>query len=94
LVDNDPSRFAVEFKVDIANQEIGFSLIVQLYAIFLTKGVTVTDEFINSEIATRNASAIVFPYMRMYITNFCQNSGFNPQIMPGYNFTHLVRAPE
>ena len=38
---------------------------------------------------TRNAPAILFPYLRAYITNLTSLSGIQPIILPTYNMTGI-----
>lgn len=87
--ENSENIFGLHFTVKLNDDSDNFNLNVEAFAEFIVKGVIVNDEFTDSKLVTANAPAIVFPYLRSYITNFCQNSGFNPIILPGFNFNNV-----
>jgi len=79
--------FGIIFSIKIENEEKTFAFSMEFVAHFITINVEITDDFIKGTFVTGNAPAIVFPYIRAYITNFFQNSGYNPIILPAFNFT-------
>ena len=37
-----------------------------------------------------NAPAIAFPYVRVFISNITLNAGYNPIVLPSFNFIKLA----
>lgn len=90
-IEENLSLFGLLFEVCLVNESKSFSLEIEAYAEFMTTGIEIDDDFMTSGLVTGNAPAIVFPYLRTFITNFCQNSGFNPIILPGFNFKAVTQ---
>jgi len=38
-----------------------------------------------------NAPAIAFPYLRAFVSNLTMNSGYNPIILPTFNFVQIAQ---
>lgn len=91
---NDPSaaenRFAVVLKISLMNKENTFKFKAQATAHFETSE-KITKEFGDSPFARINAPAIAFPYIRTFISNFTLNSGYNPIMLPSFNFVELAK---
>jgi preprotein translocase subunit SecB len=92
--EEDTALFALHFEVELINESKSFSLSIEAFAEFHTIDVKVDEDFIKTSLVTGNAPAIVFPYLRTFITSFCQNSGFNPIILPGFNFNQVTPIEE
>lgn len=80
------NKFSVHFLLNLKNKN--FDLTVNSVAIFLTD-IKLDSNFIDSDFCNINAPAIAFPYIRAYISNLTLNSGFNPIILPSFNFVNL-----
>lgn len=50
----------------------------------------ITDEFIRGNFPNVNAPAIVYPYIRAYISNLTVNGGYPAIIIPAVNFQYLA----
>ncbi len=86
IKDEELNKFAVHFLLNLKNKN--FDLAVNSVAIFLTD-VKLESEFLDSAFCNINAPAIAFPYIRTYVSNLTLNSGFNPIILPSFNFVNL-----
>jgi preprotein translocase subunit SecB len=89
-LENDDFVFGILFMIELSNESKTFSLKLDAFSDFRTTDLKVDDDFLKSQLVKGNAPAIVFPYIRAFITNFCQNAGFNPIILPGFNFTKVI----
>jgi len=85
--EDEPNKFIVRFDVDLTSG--GASLSLEYTGLFETKD-EITDEFRKSHFITANAPAIVFPYLRSFITTFTVNAGLPPIILPTINFQALT----
>lgn len=47
----------------------------------------ITQEFKDSHFPRVNAPAIAYPFLRAFVNNFFINAGYNPVLLPTYNFT-------
>lgn len=78
-----------EFTVNLTlkvNDETN-KLMIELNAIayFLSEDI-IDESFKESHYVQINAPAIVFPYLRAYISNLTIGAGFNPIVLPTLNF--------
>lgn len=53
----------------------------------------ITDEFKNSNFPRVNAPAIAYPFLRAFVNNYFVNAGYNPVLLPTYNFTKFSKRP-
>lgn len=82
----ESNRFSITFLLKLENKNFKFS--VSAVAQFLTNEV-LNKDFLDSSFCYINAPAIAFPYLRTYVSNITLNSGFNPIILPSFNFVSL-----
>lgn len=87
------SSFSVIFNVSLNNQANGFKLSLKAKAIFTTTDL-IDNQFLESHFAKVNAPAIAFPFVRSYIANFTINSGYNPIMLPAFNFQAMNKLAE
>ena len=87
--DKDSTAFGIQFEI-ILKQSDNFYLDIRAIAHFLTDK-PYSQEFLDSDFVHVNAPAIAFPYIRTFISNFTLNSGYNPVILPPYNFVEMYR---
>ena len=88
--DENLNEFIVNFYIKIENSEKTFQLKLKAIAQFSTKE-DVTDEFKKSPFIEINAPAIAFPYVRTFISNLTLNMGYNPILLPIFNFVELSK---
>ncbi len=84
--DDESNKFSINFCLELENKNFKFS--VNAVAQFLTNE-SLDNEFLDSSFCYINAPAIAFPYIRAYVSNLTLNSGFNPVILPSFNFVNL-----
>lgn len=93
--EEDKNDFLIHFKLDIKaplpeeNDDDGV-LKVDFIARFSSKE-PITQEFKDSNFPRVNAPAIAYPFIRAFVNNFFINSGYNPVLLPTYNFTKSVQ---
>lgn len=86
IKDEKSNKFSITFILQLENENFKFS--VNAVAQFLTTEV-LESNFLDSSFCYINAPAIAFPYLRSYVSNITLNSGFNPIILPSFNFVNL-----
>ncbi len=86
--DNIEDYFGVSFDVTVENKETTFKLAFTFLGNFKVQGVELNEEIMENHPYFRfSAPAIIFPYIRSFITSFSSNAGFSPVILPSINFT-------
>jgi len=80
------NSFCVKFIMKFTDKEEIINFSIEANAIFETS-LPVTDDFLASDFAKLNAPAISFPFLRAFISNFTLNAGYNPIILPAFNFS-------
>mgnify|MGYP000473183207 CR=1 FL=1 len=90
LVEKDGNQFAVIFEIGLSNKRKTFKFKVRASAHFESSE-KLTEDFINSPFARINAPAIAFPYVRAFISNFTLNCGYNPVMLPSFNFVEMAK---
>lgn len=84
------NEFHINFVLILSNSEKTFNLDLNVVAQFRTKE-QITDEMKKSPFFEINAPAIAFPYVRTFISNLTLNMGYNPIILPTFNFVELSK---
>ena len=80
--------FAIFFDLTLENQDKGFLVQIKTTALFETdKDIDV--EFRDSSFVKISAPAIAFPYIRTFISNLTLNAGYEPIILPSFNFVKM-----
>ena len=79
--------FELEFVIEI--YDINFDIALEMLFLFETEA-EITENFKLSNFPKINAPAIVFPYVRAFISNFTLQAGFEPIILPSINFVKLA----
>ncbi len=80
-------KFNIIFTMSLENND--FKLKLKAVAQFSTDQ-DIDEEFIQSPFVKINAPAIAFPYVRTFISNLTLNSGYNPIVLPAFNFVKLA----
>ncbi len=86
--EDEAKKFVVKFDV-VLTSDNGVSISLEYVGLFETE-VEITDEFQQGKFVTVNAPAIIFPYLRSFITTFTVNAGLAPVILPTINFQALA----
>ena len=95
LKDSHKDYFGVLFNVVVENKDTGFNLNFEFVGNFKVNGIDVDLEVIEKHPFFRqSAPAIVFPYIRSFITSFSNNAGFAPVILPSLNFSEAKKEKE
>lgn len=92
MAEND---FFIHFKLDLKapfsyNTDDDGVFEIDFIARFQSK-IPITQEFKDSNFPKVNAPAIAYPFIRAFVNNFFVNSGYNPVLLPTYNFTKSVQ---
>lgn len=88
--DKDLNEVNINFHIKIENSKKTFSLNLKAIAQFSTKE-EITEELKKSPFFEINAPAIAFPYVRTFISNLTLNMGYNPILLPTFNFVELSK---
>jgi preprotein translocase subunit SecB len=87
--EDDTKQFKVTIEV-LANTNTGVKVRVLCVGVFSVDG-EIDEEFKNSDFVNLNAPAILYPFVRSFITNISTNSGFSPIIIPAVNFSEAKK---
>jgi len=79
-------EFSVTFKLVVTDELNKLSIEMSAIAFFATAD-SIVEDFKDSNFVRINAPAIVFPYLRAYISNLTVGAGFSPIVLPTLNFT-------
>jgi preprotein translocase subunit SecB len=81
------NKYIIEFNLHLLNadNEENFDLKIKAIGVFKTEE-TITKEFKDSDFVKINSPAIVFPYLRSFVTTIISNSGYHTVILPAFNF--------
>ncbi len=90
MSETDENQFAVIFEIGLANKRKTFKFKLKATAHF-ESGEKITSNFATSPFARINAPAIAFPYVRTFISNFTLNIGYNPVMLPSFNFVEMAK---
>lgn len=91
LGEADHQLFAIIFDLHLKNKKKGFKLDIEAIAHFHISE-PVGESFKDSPFMLVNAPAIAFPYLRAFLSTFMLNAGFEPIMLPSYNFTKFIEA--
>lgn len=86
---DEPKKFAIAFDFNLKSDDGLFKLNIKTISPFETDS-EITEGFKESNFPKINAPAIVFPYIRTYVSNLMLNSGFHPINLPSINFVKIV----
>jgi preprotein translocase subunit SecB len=87
--EDNPNTFGIIFHFSLQSKSKKFKLKLMATAHFATSDV-IDDIFKKSPFIEVNAPAIAFPYIRTFISNLTLNSGFDPIILPAFNFVQIA----
>jgi len=84
------NQFAIVLEIGLTNKRKTFKFKTKATAHFEASE-KINENFANSPFARINAPAIAFPYVRTFISNFTLNSGYNPIMLPSFNFVEMTK---
>lgn len=87
LKEDKDNYFGILFTVIVQNTDETIKLDFDFLGHFEVKNIQLDDNNLETNtILKSSAPAIIFPYIRAFISNFTINAGFNPIILPAINF--------
>lgn len=86
--DVEKNNFVIIFQIILENKEKNVFIRVEAHNHFEINQ-EITKEFENSAFINVNAPAIAFPYVRAFISNLTLNAGYDPIILPSFNFVKM-----
>lgn len=88
--DEDNKSFITEFTISLSSKEESFKLDL-IYTGFFKTSNEINEEFRTSQFPLVNAPAIVYPFMRSFVSTVSVNAGLNPVLLPTINFQETYR---
>lgn len=88
-INEDKKIFLIEFNLSIASDR--FTLKVVFKGMF-SNSFEIDKDFLDSQFVTLNAPAIVFPFLRSFVTTLTSNAGYQPIILPAINFAKALKS--
>lgn len=82
-----PSSFNVLFDFELFDDS-GYKLNLKYEGVFETSA-DVDDSFMSSQWPQVNGAAILYPFMRAFVSTVTVNSGFDAAIIPSVNFQKM-----
>jgi preprotein translocase subunit SecB len=90
LVTNDKNLFQTIIYIQVPQPKSKVKLDVKLLGTFYSKDQEINDEFMNSPFVKINSPAILFPYIRAFVSSFMATAGYPSPILPAINFAHSL----
>lgn len=87
--DGSTKEFSVVIVIELHSEKEKFHIKVEAIGDFIADG-EIDDEFMKGPFVNVNAPAIIYPYVRSFISNLTLNGGYNPLILPTVNFVALA----
>lgn len=87
-LDRENKRFVLHLEVKVFNEENTLSIVFKVIAYFIYEG---DDEDKVKRFLGQNAPALVFPYIRAFVTNLTALSGIPPLVLPTLNLAQVGR---
>ncbi len=86
FADGAPHNYGVRFVVEFSKDEHSTPFMQLVAEGEFSTDVEIDEKFKKSLLVTLNSPAIVFPYIRSFITMFTSSAGYTPIILPTLNF--------
>lgn len=85
---DDPAYFAIIFAINIFDKEDNFRCNFDFIGHFEVQGENITQDTLRTNPFFRvSAPAIVFPFIRSFVSTLTMGFGFKPLILPSINFS-------
>ena len=91
---NLPDAFHLTLQSDLYFPDTNFKLEVELMGVFACQDMEVNELFMNSTFVQVNAPAILYPYLRAFISSFMATAGYQAPIIPAINFAQFLNQPK
>jgi len=88
-VDKQENIFHICFDFELVANS-GYKLNLKYIGCFETD-IGIDENFADSSWPQINGAAIVYPFLRAYVSNLTVNSGYDPAIIPSINFQQMYR---
>ena len=88
--ESESKGFGIVFHIGLNSKPKDFKMKITAVAHFSTTE-DIDDDFKNSMFVSVNAPAIAFPFVRAFISNLTLNSGYDPVILPSFNFVKFSK---
>lgn len=85
------TSFRITLSLDLYFPDSKFILKVDLAGIFACQNLVIDDDFMNASFARINAPAILYPYLRAFVSSFMATAGFKTPILPSINFAQSLQ---
>jgi len=86
--DDSDNFFLIKFDITTGSKEVELNM--EFQALF-NSDEKVTEDFLNSHFASVNCPAIVYPYLRSFVSTLTLNAGYEPIMLPTINFVALAK---
>lgn len=77
--------------LDIDQKNVSHKMEIKFIALFRTDE-SIKSDFRNSDFPKVNAPAIAYPFLRSFIGTFLLNGGFEPVLLPSFNFSEAAKS--
>lgn len=93
--DDNEHYFVLQFKLSITSVDDPepFKMELEYYGSFTTEQ-PIDEEFKQSHFPHVNAPAIVYPYLRSFVSTFTLNAGVNTPLLGTINFLRIFQEKE
>lgn len=91
--DERDRNYSITFECKVRDKNNFLDLSMKCTGVFETE-IPISEDFKNSSFVKTNSPAIVFPFIRSFITTVTANAGIPPVILPAFNFTKKVPVPQ
>lgn len=85
--ENPSNHFSVLFDFQLHDSS-GYELNLEFEGLFETEDV-VDEEFMNSSWPQVNGAAIVYPFLRAFVSTLTINAGYDAAVIPSVNFQQM-----
>lgn len=95
-VEDSPHSYVLimEVKMEVspaeADDKQSFPLRVSCAGLFSSTE-EITEEFMQSSFVKISSPAILFPYLRAFVTTLTANAGYGPLVLPTFNFVAMAQ---
>ncbi len=84
--EEEAKSFVIYFEISLPVED---KLLYISYIATFTTSKEVDNEFKESHFPSVNAPAIAYPYLRAFVSQFLLLSGYEPQMLPTFNFVKM-----
>jgi preprotein translocase subunit SecB len=85
------SSFHITLSLELFFPDSKFKLKIDLLGLFTSQDVVIDDKFMTGPFVRVNAPAILYPYLRAFVSSFMATAGFKTPILPSINFAQVLQ---